>query len=79
LIGIKSIDEGHTFTKSKRGGTCMNKPTKNKKDKVPKITEAEYAAYLSSLRELTEGNNPALNTDTGAPSELRRNKTSEKG
>ena len=46
----------------------MSKPTKNKKDKVPKITEAEYAAYLSSLRELTEGDNPALNADMGAPS-----------
>ena len=64
------MDEGHTFTKSERGGACMSKPTKSKKDKVPKITEAEYAAYLSSLRELTEGNNPALNTDTGAPSNV---------
>ena len=26
----------------------------NKKDKVPKITEAEYAAYLSVLRGETE-------------------------
>ncbi len=46
----------------------MSKPTKSKKDKVPKITEAEYAAYLSSLRELTEGNNPMLNADMGASS-----------
>ena len=27
----------------------------NKKDKVPKITEAEYAAYLSALRGETDG------------------------
>ena len=38
----------------------MSKPSKNKKNKVPKITEEEYVAYLSSLRELTEGENPAL-------------------
>lgn len=42
--------------------------TKHKKDKVPKITEEEYAAYLSSLRALTEGGNPAMNADVGAPS-----------
>lgn len=29
----------------------MSKSHKPKKDKVPKITEEEYAAYLSSLRE----------------------------
>ena len=29
----------------------MSKPTKNKKGKVPKITEEEYTAYLASLRE----------------------------
>ena len=45
----------------------MSKPSKHKKDRVPKLTEAEYAAYLSSLRELTEGDNPALNADTGSP------------
>ena len=32
----------------------MGKPTKPKKGKVPKITEAEYNAYLASLREGTE-------------------------
>lgn len=31
----------------------MSKPSKNKKEKVPKITEEEYMAYVSSLRELT--------------------------
>lgn len=38
----------------------MSKPSKSKKEKVPKITEEEYAAYLSALRELTEGSNPAF-------------------
>ena len=28
----------------------MSKHVKTKKDKVPKISEAEYAAYLSSLK-----------------------------
>ena len=31
----------------------MSKPSKHKKEKVPKITEEEYLAYVSSLRELT--------------------------
>lgn len=31
----------------------MGKSNKNKKEKVPKITEEEYAAYLSSLKEDT--------------------------
>ena len=29
----------------------MSKSSKNKKNKVPKLTEAEYTAYLSSLKE----------------------------
>ena len=29
----------------------MQKPTKSKKEKVPKITEAEYVEYISHLRE----------------------------
>ena len=28
----------------------MSKSSKNKKNKVPKITEEEYAAYLSALK-----------------------------
>ena len=32
----------------------MHKPLKNKKDKVPKITEAEYTEYISHLREESE-------------------------
>ncbi|MBQ9714414.1 MAG: hypothetical protein IJV83_03725 [Clostridia bacterium] len=35
----------------------MSKVLKNKKDKVPKITEEEYAAYISSLKGMTEGVN----------------------
>ena len=33
----------------------MSKTTKNKKNKVPKITEEEYAAYVSSLKSITAG------------------------
>ncbi len=29
----------------------MGKPLKKKKNKVPKITEEEYAKYIASLRE----------------------------
>ena len=32
----------------------MSKPTKSQKVKVPKITEAEYAAYVTALKELAE-------------------------
>ena len=35
----------------------MSKQTKTKKDKVQKLTEAEYAAYLESLKGMTEGEN----------------------
>ena len=28
----------------------MSKSSKSKKNKVPKLTEAEYAAYISSLK-----------------------------
>ncbi len=38
----------------------MSKPSKGKKQKVPKLTEEEYVAYLSALRELSEGSNPAI-------------------
>ncbi len=33
----------------------MGKPQKSNKDKVPKITEEEYAAYVNQLREMSEG------------------------
>ena len=32
----------------------MSKPSKNKKAKVPKITEAEYTAYISALKTIGE-------------------------
>ena len=32
----------------------MSKALKSKKEKVPKITEAEYAAYINSLKENNE-------------------------
>ena len=32
----------------------MSKAAKNKKNKVPKISEAEYAAYVSSIKEPNE-------------------------
>ena len=32
----------------------MGKSDKNKRGKVPKITEAEYTAYVNRLRELSE-------------------------
>ena len=32
----------------------MSKTEKNNRGKVPKITEAEYTAYLNHLRELSE-------------------------
>ncbi|MBQ2701947.1 MAG: hypothetical protein IJF64_03060 [Clostridia bacterium] len=36
----------------------MSKPMKTKKDKVPKITEEEYANYISSLRNQSESEIP---------------------
>ena len=36
----------------------MRKSTKSQKLKVPKITEAEYAAYVTSLKELTDEGEP---------------------
>ena len=36
----------------------MSKPIKTKKDKVPKITEEEYANYISSLRSQSEAETP---------------------
>lgn len=32
----------------------MSKPSKSKKEKVPKITEEEYKAYLSALKSSSE-------------------------
>ena len=38
----------------------MSKASKNKNGKVPKITEAEYAAYVSSLKSVEENQPPPL-------------------
>ena len=32
----------------------MSKPSKQKKDRVPTITEAQYAAYISALKTIGE-------------------------
>lgn len=38
----------------------MSKASKNKNGKVPKITEAEYAAYVSALKSAEESGPPRL-------------------
>ena len=38
----------------------MSKASKNKNGKVPKITEAEYAAYVLSLKSAEESQSPRL-------------------
>ena len=48
----------------------MSKPLKSKKDRVPKITEEEYAAYLSSLRE-SSGQSSAVTADKKMQGEER--------
>jgi hypothetical protein len=48
----------------------MSKTTKNKGGKIPKLTEEEYAKYISLLRGAEEPSNPpkdvekSLSTDT---------------
>ena len=44
------MQNGNTFYKIPREDFCMGKGNKPKKEKVPKITEEEYAAYLSALK-----------------------------
>ena len=48
--GIKNGAIGHTFNKLLFGGLSMSKASKNKKNKVPRLTEAEYANYVNSLK-----------------------------
>ena len=43
----------------------MSKSSKSKKDKVQKLSEEEYTAYVSSLRALSEEPNPLLNGRVG--------------
>ena len=38
----------------------MSKASKNKNGKVPKITEAEYAAYVLSLKSAEESRSPQV-------------------
>ncbi len=45
----------------------MLKSSKSKKGKVPKITEAEYVEYISSLREQSDGE--ALTQSGSTPQE----------
>ena len=33
----------------------MRKPKNAKKEKIPRLTEAQYAAYINGLKEETEG------------------------
>lgn len=47
----------------------MSKQTKTKKDKVQKLTEAEYAAYLEALKGMTEGANGGDVIDSVKPPE----------
>ena len=55
----------------------MGKLSKNGKNKVPKITEAEYAAYVAALKEdvktANDGGRYALTEET-APKEQENNK-----
>ena len=53
----------------------MSKSSKSKKDKVQRLSEEEYAAYVSSLRALSEETNTLLNGRVGA---LPRNAETEK-
>ena len=42
----------------------MSKPSKSKKEKVPKITEEEYMAYLSALKSSSEQQPPTVENQT---------------
>ena len=55
----------------------MSKSSKNKKNKVPKITEEEYAAYVSTLKSVTAGalpNDPLESVSMGAGMRSTENK-----
>ena len=49
----------------------MSKQTKTKKDKVQKLTEAEYTAYLETLKGMAEGNEHNDGTGEIKPSEAK--------
>jgi hypothetical protein len=48
---IKEGKKGHTLNKIPMRRFCMRKPKNTKKAKVPRLTEAEYAAYINALKE----------------------------
>ena len=41
----------------------MGKTTKGKKEKIPRLTEAEYAEYISSLKTSEECVQPTINEE----------------
>ena len=47
----------------------MSKPTKMKKEKVPKITEAQYAEYIASLKDAPA---PSAQTSEGKENGVQR-------
>lgn len=58
--------KGSTSRKSEYGGVCMSKMNKNRKARVPKLTEAEYIAYVASLQGLETEPKKSVNADMGA-------------
>ncbi len=55
---IENGEKGHTFYRFEKGGIRMPKSSKPKKEKVQKLTEEEYAAYIASLKD--EGGVPSV-------------------
>ena len=51
----------------------MSKASKNKNGKVPKITEAEYAAYVLSLKSAEENEPPQVDKTLVLPITEKRN------
>ena len=49
----------------------MSKQTKTKKNKVQKLTEEEYAAYLAALKGMTEGANGGAAVGAAQPAETK--------
>jgi hypothetical protein len=52
----------------------MSKTTKNKGGKIPKLTEEEYAEYISSLR----GGEETLNTSSDTEKDISNDVEKEK-
>lgn len=49
----------------------MSKPSKRKNGKVPKITEEEYAAYLSALKNAPTATNPTAQAEKPPVKDVR--------